>query len=184
MIAEITHTQNGIEQKLSIELDELGVLIIGMNKSHLEYISDKKRKTLLSTQNELIALCIDTETPIVLYHNPIYGKISGLLQKKLFSYHLFENIEESPGNYSNLIDEIKRREIKYPIFTGINLSNIEDISQAIHPEITEIITSEKLIASPENNKLASKNQIEWFENNGLYFPNHEDLLDIIYKKNQ
>jgi hypothetical protein len=183
MITEITHTQLGLEMKTEIELDELGVLIMGMNKKYLSYIPEKKRKELVQAQNELVRACTETETPIILYHNSLYGAISSSLHNTLSNHHILEVVKDSNCIESKLNAALQKWEVKYLIFTGTNISCFENIAEDRKTKISEIITSNRLIATPENDKPGFKKQIAWFEKNGIYFPKHDDLLDLIYKKN-
>lgn len=178
----VEYPQDGATRKAEIELDELGILVNGMNEQHLKLYSTLARNLLSKYQNELITYGADKELPITVVTYPAYGRISSALERSLSRHRVYEVVpsintrSEQKDTYIDVSTALQRSEISNIILTGTDLFLLELLkSQSLHS--IEVLTSPKLISFlPDNSSYA-----KWVKNNTIYLPD-ETLIELIYKK--
>jgi hypothetical protein len=177
MIVPVKHFQHGKQLETLIESDEIGVLFIGMNKKNLNQLSPSVLNKLRQAQDELLISIYDNEIPII-----IYGESSKEFEKKLKKNYLYEKIKEDSKYNINLHSVFDKYQINNIVITGTTVAPINDFLISIAKNINEIISSEKLIAMPENDKKGAKTQLDWLENNGIFYHNNDELISLLYTK--
>lgn len=164
-----------------------GVAIVDMQPGYLVNIGSKKKK-LISAQQEILDVCIENDRPILVFEMNRGGNTTSELTEIIKKSNRKYKINKSASNgFVNQAAKVKRFLNKWEVtdlcLMGIYaLGCVRATARGAVENGIGVLTAKQLITDPFFSGGSWPEVKTWFNNNGTYFNDYQDVLRLLRGK--
>ena len=166
-----------------INLDKLAILIVDMQPSFLESIGAIERKRLIRAHEEILIACVRRDYPVAVLEYAGRGRTHKNLRSLIHQiprFEFFKKVFDNGFTNPHLLEKFNEWGTSEICITGINASFcVKSTASSAISYGKRIITARELVENQASEYQRFKEDLPWFKEFGLYFPDYQSLKDRI-----